>query len=142
MLYVLLTDTDHEPVKFMKGSESCTGYTEIVFSNRSIIVEESLYKITNDILPRYHKMSWDSALSADVILRYCREHFLENCERNKDLRAYAKEKGVKLWQIAKAMGISEPTITRKLRSELPEQDKLAIKRIILELSNSKFKEEK
>ena len=53
---------------------------------------------------------------------------------NKDLRAYAKEKGVKLWQIAKAMGISEPTMTRKLRSELPETDKQTFRRIIDELS--------
>lgn len=52
---------------------------------------------------------------------------------NKDVRAYAKEKGVKLWQIAKAMGISEPTMTRKLRAELPEQDKQTFRRIINEL---------
>ncbi len=53
---------------------------------------------------------------------------------NKDLRAYAKEKGVFFWQIAKAMGISEPTITRKLRAELPEQEKQTFRRIINELS--------
>ena len=53
---------------------------------------------------------------------------------NKDLRAYAKEKGVFFWQIAKVMGVSEPTMTRRLRSELPEQDKHVIKRIINELS--------
>ncbi len=53
---------------------------------------------------------------------------------NKDLRAYAKEKGVFFWQIAKVMGVSEPTMTRRLRSELPEQDKHEIKRIINELS--------
>lgn len=54
---------------------------------------------------------------------------------NKDIRAYAKENNVKLWQIAKAMGISEPTMTRKLRSELPEQDKQTFRRIINELSD-------
>lgn len=53
---------------------------------------------------------------------------------NKDIRTYAKENNVKLWQIAKAMGISEPTMTRKLRSELPEQDKQTFRRIINELS--------
>lgn len=53
---------------------------------------------------------------------------------NKDIRTYAKENNVKLWQIAKAMGISEPTMTRKLRSELPEQDKQTFRRIIDELS--------
>ena len=54
---------------------------------------------------------------------------------NKDIRTYAKENNVKLWQIAKAMGISEPTMTRKLRSELPEQDKQTFRRIIDELSD-------
>lgn len=53
---------------------------------------------------------------------------------NKDIRTYAKENNVELWQIAKAMGISEPTMTRKLRSELPEQDKQTFRRIIDELS--------
>lgn len=54
---------------------------------------------------------------------------------NKDIRTYAKENNVKLWQIAKAMGISEPTMTRKLRSELPEQDKQTFRRIVDELSD-------
>lgn len=53
---------------------------------------------------------------------------------NKDLRAYAKEKGVFFWQIAKVKGISEPTMTRRLRSELPDQDKQEFIRIINELS--------
>lgn len=53
---------------------------------------------------------------------------------NKDIRTYAKENNVKLWQIAKAMGISDPTMTRKLRSELPEQDKQTFRRIVDELS--------
>jgi len=53
---------------------------------------------------------------------------------NKDLRTYAKEKGVFFCQIAKVMGISEPTMTRRLREELPEQDKQEFIRIINELS--------
>ena len=53
---------------------------------------------------------------------------------NKDLRAYAKKKGVFFWQIASNMGISEPTMTRKLRTELPEQDKQTFRKIIDELS--------
>lgn len=56
---------------------------------------------------------------------------------NKDLRAYAKKKGVFFWQIASNMGISEPTMTRKLRTELPEQDKLTFRKIIDELSVQK-----
>ena len=53
---------------------------------------------------------------------------------NKDIRAYAKENSVFLWQVAKAMGISEPTMTRRLRSELPEQEKQKYFCIIDELS--------
>ena len=61
---------------------------------------------------------------------------------NTDVRAYAKEKGVKLWQIAKVLGISEPTMTRKLRSELPETDKQTFRRIINELSTRNDQEAK
>ena len=42
---------------------------------------------------------------------------------NTDIRQYAKEHGVRLWQCAAAMGISEPTMTRRLRTELTEQAK-------------------
>lgn len=61
---------------------------------------------------------------------------------NKDLRNYAKEKGVYFWQIAKVMGISEPTMTRRLRSELPEQDKQEFRRIINEISAQNEAEKK
>lgn len=37
---------------------------------------------------------------------------------NKDLRAFAKEHGVKLWEVADYMQISEPTMTRLMRHEL------------------------
>lgn len=53
---------------------------------------------------------------------------------NKDLREYAKLKGVYLWQIANAMGFSEPTMTRKLRIELSPEDKQAYIEIIDQLS--------
>lgn len=53
---------------------------------------------------------------------------------NKDLREYAKLKGVYLWQIASAMGFSEPTMTRKLRAELSPEDKQNYIRIIDKLA--------
>lgn len=53
---------------------------------------------------------------------------------NQDIRSYAKQNGVKLWQIADVKGISEPTITRLLRRELPETDKAEFIRIIDELA--------
>lgn len=44
-------------------------------------------------------------------------------KENNDLRTAAKNKGVPLWKIAKAAGISEATMTRKLRTELSKEEK-------------------
>ena len=45
---------------------------------------------------------------------------------NADVRTAAKNAGVFLYQIAAVMGISEPTITRKLRFELSSEEKKPI----------------
>lgn len=42
---------------------------------------------------------------------------------NADIRAAAKEAGVSLWEIADALNVSEPTVTRMLRHELPDDRK-------------------
>lgn len=42
---------------------------------------------------------------------------------NSDVREKAKAAGVYIYQIARAIGVSEPTMTRKLRYELSEPDK-------------------
>lgn len=42
---------------------------------------------------------------------------------NSDVRKRAKDAGVFLYQIAADMGVSEPTMTRKLRYELPLEEK-------------------
>ena len=44
-------------------------------------------------------------------------------QENNDLRTAAKAKGVPLWKLAKAAGISESTMTRKLREPLTETEK-------------------
>ena len=49
---------------------------------------------------------------------------------NNEIRTKAKEKSVKLWQIADALQISEPTITRRLRHELPGEEKQKILALI------------
>jgi len=49
---------------------------------------------------------------------------------NQDIRRYAKENGVKLWQIAKVKRISEPTMTRLLRQELSDENKAEFRQII------------
>lgn len=46
--------------------------------------------------------------------------------RNLDVRTYAKEKGVYLYEVAEALNISEPTIMRWLRAELTDERKAAI----------------
>ena len=43
-------------------------------------------------------------------------------------------RAVRLWQIAETLKISEPTLTRKLRHELPDDDKKKIRAIIKELA--------
>ncbi|MBQ4569392.1 MAG: hypothetical protein IJA62_05000 [Ruminococcus sp.] len=49
---------------------------------------------------------------------------------NIDIRTAAKEKGVRLWEIANAMNISEPTMTRMLRHELSAVEKEKINKVI------------
>ena len=42
--------------------------------------------------------------------------------KNHDVRAAAKDAGIKLWQIADALGIADTTFCKRLRYELaPEQ---------------------
>lgn len=45
---------------------------------------------------------------------------------NVELRTYAMSKGVKQWQIAEKLGVSESVLCRKLRHELSEDDKSKI----------------
>ena len=55
---------------------------------------------------------------------------MKNCE----LRAYAKQKDVLLWQIADRLGINDGNFSRKLRHELPEAEKERIRNIIDEVA--------
>ena len=56
---------------------------------------------------------------------------------NQEIREYAAKRGVFLWEIALAMGISEPTMTRRLRTERPEDERLEIEQIINEIAAAK-----
>ena len=42
---------------------------------------------------------------------------------NEVIRSAAKERGVFLWELADVLGVSEPTVTRKLRRELDEPER-------------------
>ncbi|MBQ9733757.1 MAG: hypothetical protein IJV74_05950 [Clostridia bacterium] len=54
---------------------------------------------------------------------------------NDKIRKEAKAKGVKLWQIAESLGITDCTFSRKLRHELPETEQQNILSIINDLAN-------
>lgn len=53
---------------------------------------------------------------------------------NKEVRRAARIADVPIWKIAYALGISEPTIFRWLRTELPEEKKRAMLEAIDKLS--------
>ena len=55
---------------------------------------------------------------------------------NMDLREYARQNNVKLWQIAEQIKISEWTLVRRLRKELPEAEKEKIYGIIEKLKSA------
>lgn len=56
---------------------------------------------------------------------------------NTAIRTRAKEKGVRLWELAEIMGISEPTITRRLRRELPAEQQEEMLALIDEIAAEK-----
>ncbi len=56
---------------------------------------------------------------------------------NSEIRKTAKEKGVMLWEVADALKVSEATITRKLRKELPTAEKQRIFNVIEEIAAEK-----
>ena len=58
---------------------------------------------------------------------------------NLELRTKARRNGVRLWEIADKLGVSEPTITRKFRRELPDNEKQRILAIIDEIAAAKKK---
>ncbi len=53
---------------------------------------------------------------------------------NYDIKRAAAGAGVKLWQIAEALGIADCSLSRKLRKELSGEEKKRIIQIIGELS--------
>lgn len=49
---------------------------------------------------------------------------------NFDVRERASTSGVYLWQVAAALGVSEPTLFRRLRTELSKDEKECIFKVI------------
>lgn len=56
---------------------------------------------------------------------------------NKELRDAAKEAGICLWQVAEKLGVSDGNFSRKLRRELPAEDREKVLSIIRELFQEK-----
>ena len=53
---------------------------------------------------------------------------------NTDIKVAAIRAGVKLWELAEALGIADTSLSRKLRRELPDDEKQRILEIIDRLS--------
>lgn len=54
--------------------------------------------------------------------------------RNVEIKQRAKEKGVKLWQLAERLGITDSTFSRRLRHELSEDEFMRVCTLIDELA--------
>lgn len=59
---------------------------------------------------------------------------------NQEIRIVAKNAGVKLWQVAEQLNMNDGNFSRKLRFELPKNEKDKIIEIIQSLSQQKGEE--
>lgn len=53
-----------------------------------------------------------------------------NDMRNKEIRNAMKQKEITQWKLGELLGVSENTVNRKLRKELPEEEKQKILEVI------------
>ncbi|MDY4431063.1 hypothetical protein [Evtepia sp.] len=58
-------------------------------------------------------------------------------EMNRLIRSEARRWAVPLWAVAEGLGISEATLTRRLRRELPPEEVARMLKVIEELSAEK-----
>ena len=57
--------------------------------------------------------------------------------KNTDIRILTVRHNVRMWEIARKLGISPETFSRRLRRELPLEEKEIKKKIIMEVANEK-----
>ena len=57
--------------------------------------------------------------------------------KNNDIKEAAKRAGVRLWQVAEAFGMNDGNFSRKLRKELPQEEKIKILEIIDSLAQER-----
>jgi predicted XRE-type DNA-binding protein len=56
---------------------------------------------------------------------------------NEEIRRFMGAKGLKQWQVAEAMGMRDENFSRKLRKELPEEEKAKIMQVITNIGDKK-----
>lgn len=56
---------------------------------------------------------------------------------NSEIREAARTAGVKLWEIAEKMGVTDANFSRKLRREFPDDERNEVLRIIQDISTNK-----
>lgn len=59
---------------------------------------------------------------------------------NDDIREYCKEKGVKLWEVAEKVGISDGNFSRKMRKPFSGEYRDKIMRIIRNIADHREEE--
>ena len=60
---------------------------------------------------------------------------------NIEIRHEAEKNGLKLWEVAEALGITDSTFSRKLRRELPSEQRDHILRMIGKIAERKAERE-
>jgi len=60
--------------------------------------------------------------------------------KNLDIRTEIKEAGLRLWQIADALGIDDSRLSKMLRYELNDQEKTKIRSIVKTLLHSQHRD--
>lgn len=58
-------------------------------------------------------------------------------KKNQELREYAKNKDVKLWEVAEVLGINDGNFSRKLRKELSDTERDNVLSIIDKVAENK-----
>lgn len=88
------------------------------------------------------KLMLFSKINYTTGLRECQQPFFsfnggDLLATNKEIRTAAFSEGVRLWQVAQKLGVTDSTFSRWLRRELPEEQKKEILAIIQTLGEGR-----
>ena len=62
---------------------------------------------------------------------------MRQAQANEDIRQYAKEKNVHLWEVAQQYGCNDGNFSRRLRKELTEDEKKHIRETINQIAENR-----